>query len=637
MSHNYSFSKYDDFNPGTLGFAVLAVIFLGAFLGYLGVSRKLKKNNFLYSNKNKSLRLNQGAKMAAVGIFLCIIIVLLKSLFGFLWLYALVQIPFLLIADGVLTAYPEILFSTELTYSFAESDILKQVSASKFSELEASLLNPEEVTIGLSNMDGTPITLPTKKRVEHIAITGATGKGKTSIGVAIVRHDLMCGRGIIFIDPKSNAEDVKLMKKCAELAGRSEDFVGVSQGLKGESYFYNPIRLGNPQEKAEKLRIALDLNHPYYGPMAQSALQTIFEVAKVLNKSLTIFELEQVLNSKQEMAKLYDGVQALGETSHLKNLRNKMADLMKAKRDDLSGLRQKIGALNGESYFDFINPGKYPELNLEKAILKKKFVYLDVNPSESPEEMGKLTKCFVQDLKMLSGKYQKFPRPGKDFTSIYIDEFNTFADPKFDDFLTTARSARFALCLMFQSVGGLDKIGAHLKTQIATNMAIFIHFSAHADDDVNYNINMAGTMGKLEGTVQIDNNALFKETGKGSAGLARRIRMNPDVLKSLPVDRFFVHLKHKIGHEKVELGTAWSAKKFKDFAKPKTEIEAINPERKIDEPLNFTTEQFELLNTHPRLRYQYLSYKKLEEARELKIEEKSWRKTSRTWNLWQGL
>ena len=557
-------------------FGILAFLFWGPLFGYGFVRKRIQSDNFLlkkYSKKDRSLALALGLLISVPVSF---VIIYLKYSYHPGFIYFL-NIPAFLITYPAVFLFAETVFSKILYYRISDKNLKTKTNLKEFINLEPHLLDENNMPLGISKLTKSPVTIPIDSRVRHLMVTGSHGVGKTSLAFTMMRHDMIWGKPIIFLDPKANIQDIKVAKKYAQLYKRDSDFLFFSPSNPEESVVYNPLKIGGPQMKSEKLVFALGLTHEHWGNVASSLMMTIFEVYEILEIEPTLENLEILLFNKKELFNFFERINELESTEQIERLKLKFVRFEKIKADEISGLQHGINKLNSEGLRDVLNPrADRKEIDLVDIIENRGIAYFDVNPNERRELMRQVSKFLIKDLEILSGLMQKKKINLREkFAGVYIDEFDTFAGEDFHEFLKVARSARMSLTILFQSVSGLDHIGLHLKEQLSTNTSASIHFLASAPSDLDFISQQPGTMKLQEQSEQVDKSNIKTMTGKGTEFTTEVFKLDPNLVRELKMDEFIIYHKERSGNERLDLVDSWSGKAFLKNAHELSELQKL--------------------------------------------------------------
>ena len=552
---------------------LFATLVIGALLAYGVVYLTVKR----WSQVLRVVGYKKRLALLLMGVLLSVPVIILNyeslfveehNLITILKALLIVQIPLFLIMAPLFFLTAEVLFKRHISLRIDESDLHRQINDKEFLRLENSLNDKENIPLGISKVLRSPVTIASKYRIHHMMVTGSSGYGKTAMALTILRHDLRWGRPVIFIDPKANKGDIEIAQSYAKLYGREKDFCIFSDNLREESVVYNPLLLGDAAAKAEKICSAFELNHEHWGKVAQSFLITLFQTFEVLDIKASLKTVSKYIDSKEALQSLFEEINELSDSETVLEIRQKIPRISKMKSEELAGLQAGLTAINSSSLKYILNPhpGK-KEVDLIDIIESNKFIYFDVEPSEKGLLMSQVGRFLIKDIKFLAGKLQKNQIDLKsDYLPVFIDEVDLFIDDKFHYFSKTARSANMALTVLFQSVSSLDNIGEHLKVMLG-EFGVSMHFNTVGRDDLDYNVMRPGSMKVREQSHQIDRSNINNLTGKGTEVIASNFKLDPDVLRELKVDDFFIYDKQKHSVKKLDLVKSWSAKWFFKNAK----------------------------------------------------------------------
>lgn len=518
-------------------------------------------------------------------------------------LLAWAQIPIFLMTGPLFLLLAEKLFDRQINLKINVKDLYRKVEDKEFLKLENLLNDKRYIPLGISKVVKQPVKISSKYRTHHMMVTGSSGYGKTALAFTVMRHDLRWNRPVIFIDPKAKRDDIELARSYAKLYEREKDFHLFSDNLRKESVVYNPLRLGDAAAKADKICSAFELNHEHWGKVAQSFLITLFQAFEVLNIEESLQNVSKFVDSKESLQDLFERIGELPESEIVNEIRQKIPRISKMKSEELSGLQAGLTAINSSSLKHILNPSfDKKEVNLIDIVEQNQIIYFDVEPSDKGTLMSQVGRFLIKDIRFLAGRLQKDKiKLSSDFLPVFIDEVDLFIDEKFHEFSKTARSANMALMVLFQSVSSLDNIGTHLKEMIG-QFDVSMHFNTVSQDDLDYTAKRPGTMSLREQSNQVDRSNLHALTGKGTEFMTDVFKLDPNLLRELDVDDFFIFDKRKPSQSKVDLVKSWSAKfHFKD-AKSKlllSDICSLSDKKKRSIPLKKITPTERVLLAEP--------------------------------------
>jgi hypothetical protein len=649
----------DDFDLGKLLLIFAGFFCTGFIVGYAVVSRKVKKNPYFI----KSFSQKQKKWLILDSIFVGSLLYIPIHLIFWGQLYWLIfwSLPFSYFGSALSIYLAPYLFKKDLALRIEEKHLEQKLPQNTLASLgikikreeraksrctqflsrffsmlvvkgprnyDHLLLKADEIFLGVSYLTKKPFFLNAKGRVRHVIVTGANGMGKTSLALSMIRHDLFWSRPVVFIDPKADTEDIDVAKKFSKLYEREEYFRFFSTTQKDGSCYYNPLKMGSPTSKANKLVFALGLTHEHWGRLAATYLTIIFEVYEILKLEPTLNDLEKLFIDKDHLITFFESVTHCPKSAQKDKLMLKIKRFSKLKDEAFDGLQSGILELNNQQISDIINPSENrTELRLDEMIEKNLFLYIDVNiDSDRIKEM--IGKLLVKDLEILANKMQKKEYSlNSNFAGIYIDEFDTFADEKFNNFFKRARSARLALTVLFQGRSGIHRISPHLFSEIGQNAETFIDFKASSDEDLSSISQRPGTMKVFESSQQIDRNKMKNVTGVGTEFSSEVFKLNPNVTRKLSTGQCVIYTqkpKNDVGGESIlDLLLCWNSKDIVNFSLSKRDIlssysSQVSDQNRPKRSLNSIEKR--LLRIPPRLWAERLTLQEIEQVRALRKE-----------------
>lgn len=407
-----------------------------------------------------------------------------------------------------------------------------------FRPLKELLKDPHQVPIGISLKSHRPYTLSMKDRTEHLLVSGATGQGKTSLMITLLKHAFVHNHGAIIIDPKGDFVDIAHIKNLALSYGKADsDFLIFSLANVEHSASYNILKTGTPEQKKSKLKIGLGLDHEHYGDIAAQAIGTYIDILDYLGIDITVKKLRDLFYDKVERGNLAKKVLEIPCASDARLFLSKLDLINKKKEEDLSGLISKLDNLCAREFLPILGEPdpSIAQIDLLDVIQKKKVVYFQMNTNGYSDISTRIGKLIIQDLKLVSSMIQSGKvKKGESFTGVFVDEFGSFAMPDFADFLKQVRSANIGLHLFFQGSADLRNVSEVFEEQVLGNTIVKIIFRQDVNADVEKWAQMAGTEDAQIQSYQTNNAGyLMTKTGMGNVHEGKRMKIDFDIFKNL--------------------------------------------------------------------------------------------------------
>ena len=408
-----------------------------------------------------------------------------------------------------------------------------------FSKLVPLLENSSASPVGVSLLTKKPVLLNVKSRLEHIIVSGATGQGKTTLLKTLFSHALRHNHPVIIIDPKGEKKDILEMKRKAWFYGRLSDFCLFSLSFPKQSVFYNPLLFGTAEQIKARLIDGLRFEHEYYKAQASLFLSGILSTFKFLNKPISFEILDKYLSDKSHVQDLKETLLVIGEKNNTADkISHILEQVQRIPREDLSGLHAQISSINCLEFRGILS-GKEDKLDssfsFEDCLKHRKIAYFQMNVNGYGEVSRQIGRMILQDLKVLSNRVQAGQRKfDYDFCACFIDEFGSFANFDFANFLKMARSAKIGIHLFCQGLSDLSQISPEFKNQVIGNTALKVLFRQDVGSEVEEWASTAGTFSSEKKTYQIvDAETEAEMTGIGSIREAKEMRIEFDVFKRL--------------------------------------------------------------------------------------------------------
>ena len=373
--------------------------------------------------------------------------------------------------------------------------------------------NPGDAQIGHDIKTHKPVIIPYQDRFVHMLVLGATGTGKTSqILTPMIRDDIDDDKmGVICLEPKGDfAEQVFAM---AKLKGR--DVIYFNPILKNCPYF-NPLR-GDENDVIENMVTtfkAFDSDSSSF--FKENNEQLIRRALKVLKRlygdKATLLDLETIVfnvgNQGTAMIKQFEKLPVKNEIDRTDN-KNIVAWFMDdyytgitggrsgtKTYENTSGVRNLIAKLNANMYLrKVLNPPRDQDIDPENfvdfdKVLREGGIITMTSAQGKLRALSKFLGYFI----ILQLQSSVFRRPGTPDTrkgcSLYIDEFQTYANDDFSDMLTQGRSYRVACILATQNRAliGMNS-GKNAKAfvdLVSTNARNVVLFPGANAEDASY-------------------------------------------------------------------------------------------------------------------------------------------------------
>lgn len=365
-----------------------------------------------------------------------------------------------------------------------------------------------DVLLGTDVDSEQPVRLPVKDRYLHMLILGPTGSGKTSQTIIpMIHQDIQNPNlGITVIEPKGDlAEKIAAM---AKYYGREVEYFNPT--LKDCPYF-NPL-FGDETDAIENIATTFKMLNPdspqFFQDMNENLIRNSMKVIKRLYKDdATLLHLETLIHNTggegEKMVKDFMKLSGDNETI-VKENRDIATWFMqdyftgaKGSRtatktyEHCSGVRSQVMKLVSNKYLrKVLNPpaGNGSDVDFDRALEEGRIITIATAQGKL-RDLGRFLGYFI----ILQLQSAVFRRPGNEDTRrgnmLYIDEFQVYANPGFEDMLTQGRSYRVASHLATQTralIGRGGKEGLDFLEVVSTNARNLIIYPGGSADDARY-------------------------------------------------------------------------------------------------------------------------------------------------------
>ncbi len=406
---------------------------------------------------------------------------------------SLYNLRFFLLTRSFILSATEVsdLYHFPYTSTTKTEDLLKQHSKELPAPLSLKQKQESDLYFGTNTYGGTEtkIGLTADERRRHVYILGATGTGKSTMLLSMIKQDIDHNKGLSVIDPHGDLIEQILSviprERIKDVVYFNPDDISYPMGI-------NLLELTpglNPEDAIrEKEFIAesiISVFHKIYtdkysGPRMEYILRntihtaftvpdaTLFTVYKLLintsyRKSVTKNLTDENLNDfwKFEFAKAGD-YQKVKMISPITNKIGRFLFSPTAKRI----LEQGKSTVN----FDTImNEGKILLCNLSKGKIGE----------DNSEVFGVLIMAKIQLAALKRARMKQEER--KDFF-LYVDEFQNFATPAFAQILSEARKYRLGAILAHQTTSQLEDVSL-VNITLANTGTVICFRTANPEDE----------------------------------------------------------------------------------------------------------------------------------------------------------
>ncbi len=393
----------------------------------------------------------------------------------------------------------------------------------------------EMITIGRDER-GAAVRIPERALRTHGLILGATGAGKSTTLLALMKDQLSRGRAVVAIDLKGSPAFADSLRTAAEHAGRR-----FTLWSPDGSVHWNPLASGNATELKDKLLGTERFTEPHYRRAAERYLQLAIQAGQELAgaEPLTLSQLVALL-SPERLAIATRSV----TPQRRDHLREYISSLTPDQHSAVRGLASRLAILTESHIGPLLEPSSgRPTVDLHRALRDGEVVLFSLNSSSYGSLAAMLGTLAVQDLVSVSG--ERLSRgQGSRPALVAVDEFSALHADNVLSLLARGREAGIGVLLATQELADLDRLGRGFRDQVLGNTALKI---AHRQDVPD----SAETVAKLAGTMRVWEESYQHRpgTGRASGGVARgarlvdRYHVDPERVRTLGVGEAVVVTK----------------------------------------------------------------------------------------------
>jgi type IV secretory pathway TraG/TraD family ATPase VirD4 len=342
---------------------------------------------------------------------------------------------------------------------------LRAVRVARSRRAESRAIDQGALVLGRDHR-GRPVIVGDREFGAHALILGASGAGKSTTLVAILRDRIARGLPVVALDLKGSPAFANALAEAAADAGRP--FLLWSPDGPAR---WNPLACGNPTELKDKLIATERFSEPHYQRAAERYLQTALTVLKTLHPGWPP-TLDEVV-ALSDPRRLQRVAQRLPEP-----LRSRVGDYLSGlSSDQLSaarGLGTRLAVLTESHIGPYLQPdGHDSEIDLRAALRGEAIVLFSLNSSSYGKLAAQIGTMVVQDLISATGERLSSGLGGPDAV-VAIDEFSALAGDHMVNLMARGREAGVSTLLSTQEMADLARAAPGVREQVLGNTAVKI-------------------------------------------------------------------------------------------------------------------------------------------------------------------
>jgi hypothetical protein len=309
----------------------------------------------------------------------------------------------------------------------------------------------------------TKIGLSQEERRRHVYILGATGTGKSTLLLSMVKQDVENGKGLAVIDPHGDLIE-KILPSISQ--SRLKDVIYFNPDDVGYPIGINLLELSKGLSEEDSLRekefiteSVISLFHKLYsdkysGPRMEYILRNTIHTAFTVENA-TLFTVYKLLINPKYRSYVTDRLTDPNLKDFWEYEFSKAGDYQKVKM--ISPITNKIGRFLFSATAKRILEQEKSSINFDDILDNGKILLCNLSKGRIGEDTSEvfgiliMTKIQLAALKRARVDITK----RRDFY-LYVDEFQNFATPAFAQILSEARKYRLSAILAHQTVSQLQ-------------------------------------------------------------------------------------------------------------------------------------------------------------------------------------
>lgn len=370
-------------------------------------------------------------------------------------------------------------------------DILKVHSKQLPAPVSLKKANNLDVIFAQNHYGGvvTDIGLTMEERRRHMYVLGATGTGKSTMLLSMIKQDLENNKGLCVIDPHGELVDDILSlvpeDRVSDVIYFNPDDISFPVGL---NLLELPTDLEGDLLLREKEIITesiISLFHKVYdekysGPRMEYILRNTIHTAFTV-KNPTLFTVYKLLINDKYQRQVTKNLEDENLIDFWKYEFNKAGDYQKVKM--ISPITNKIGRFLFSPIAKRILEQEKSTIDFDQIVDQGKILLCNVSKGKIGEDNSQVFGALIMT-KIQLAALKRAKQISKDRTDffLYVDEFQNFATPSFAQILSEARKYKLNAILAHQTTSQLqDK--SLVNVTLANTGTVICFRTANPEDE----------------------------------------------------------------------------------------------------------------------------------------------------------
>lgn len=415
-------------------------------------------------------------------------------------------------APAVLAAAGAGWIAHRLSTKWRDRGLLTSQLGIRSAEIPKPAPGEKGLLLGYTTDDGRPLRLPDDGLMRHGLIVGQSGVGKTVAGSLMLYQQLQRGGGLMFVDGKIDADNLRMIYQYAAWCGRAQDVLVINPGDPSRSNTYNPVLFGDPDESASRVLSTIpstesNAGADFYKQASLQGLVTLIGALQRAGLAFHVMDLSILLTNPYALSDLEKKVNAVaGGSFEARNLSLFLEQFKVSTKPgvaatiDMKKVKDIFGGIGGRLFtFGSGNFGKVmntydPEVNLFEAIRNNKIIYVALPTMGKAESAKNFGKILLGDLRTAVSWIQALPvaeRPWPPFMC-FLDEFGSYATPTVQVLFEQARSAHVFMMPAVQTLANIKAVSDELSEMVVGNTWTKIFFKLGTQETAEEAANLIG-------------------------------------------------------------------------------------------------------------------------------------------------
>jgi hypothetical protein len=377
-----------------------------------------------------------------------------------------------------------------------------------------------------SDERGGSVSIAERELAAHGLILGASGAGKTTTLLTIVREQIRRGRPVVAIDMKGSPAFATALADAAAANGRPFRIWTPD----GPSH-WNPLAHGNATELKDKLIATERFTEPHYQRAAERYIQTVLQVAEGSHpeRAATLAEVVRLMDPHRLAGSLRSLPRPQAE-----RVQDYLAGLTPDQLSAVRGLQTRLAIITESHTGPFLESRAGDQLDVRAALAGDEVVLFSLNSSTYGKLAAQLGTLAVQDLVCAAGhRLSEGATRSTGLATVAIDESSVLGENLISLF-ARSREAGIGVLAATQEMADFDRVAHGLRDQVLGNTALKVAHRQDVPSSAQTVAQMAGTEKTWEYTERVGSGLLGAyRSGGGTRRLGEQFVIHPNHIKTL--------------------------------------------------------------------------------------------------------